>query len=137
MIEKVMKHINNYFVVDSHDVELNVVDGSAYLPFLQEGQFYKIAGSVFNDGVYQYGEGGLTDETPIAVTVYSLAPPKAFLDVVDEISAYSQKEQNADTTGYTSESFGGYSYTKGTGANGAPIGWKEVFASKLNDWRKL
>lgn len=138
MIDAIMKHINNYFVVDLHDdVELIIVDGSADLPFLQDGQYYLIAGSVFNDGVHKYGEGGLINETPVSVTVYSLAPPKSFLDVVDEISAYSQNEQNADTTGYTSESFGGYSYTKGTGTNGAPIGWKEVFSSKLNDWRKL
>jgi hypothetical protein len=135
VIDAVMKHINNYFVVDSHDVELNVVNGSADLPFLQEGQYYLIAGSVFNNGVHVYGNGGLTEETPVSVTVYSLAPPKAFLDVVDEITAYQEKNQ--DVTGYTSESFGGYSYSKGTGTNGAPIGWKEVFSSKLNDWRKL
>ena len=38
---------------------------------------------------------------------------------------------------YTSESFGGYSYTKATDANGAPIGWQKAFASRLNKWRKL
>lgn len=136
MIDAIMKHINNYFVVDSHDdVELNVVDGSAEFPFLQEGQYYKIAGSVFNDGVHKYGEGGLTEETPVIVKVYALAPPKAFLDIVDEIKAYQEKNQ--DVTGYTSESFGGYSYSRATGSNGAPMGWKEVFANKLNDWRKL
>ena len=37
----------------------------------------------------------------------------------------------------TAESFGGYSYTKATDANGAPIGWHKAFASRLNEWRKL
>ena len=39
---------------------------------------------------------------------------------------------------FTSESFGGYSYTKATdSATGQPATWETVFRSQLNPYRKL
>lgn len=134
MIGEVMKHINNYFVVAIQEIDFVVSDGAVNLPFLQDGQYYLVSGSVFNDGVHKYGESDLVDEDEIHVKVYALAPPKAFLDLVEEISTWSTNNQSG---AYTSESFGGYSYTKATNEDGMPCGWKDVFKSKLNDWRKL
>jgi len=51
-----------------------------------------------------------------------------------EISAYVTANP---ASGYVSESFGGWSGTKATGANGAPLSWKTVYGARLNRWRKI
>ena len=54
MLEQVLRHLNNWFVVDVHDGSFVVDGGGITLPFLQDGQYFRVVGSVFNDGVYQY-----------------------------------------------------------------------------------
>ena len=102
------------------------------LDFLQDGQYFRILGSVYNDGVYQY-PAVLTDEV-FEGQIWAMRVPPAFIALSGEIDEYITK--NAESP-YTSESFGGYSYTKATGESGAPLTWRDVFASRLNAWRKL
>ena len=56
--------------------------------------------------------------------------------VINAVAAAGVEAKNAESP-YTSESFGDYSYTKATGESGAPLTWRDVFASRLNAWRKL
>ena len=64
MVGVVLNHLNNYFVVKDgiHRDTFTIENGSVSLDFLQNGQYFKIIGSVFNDGIYQYPVTGLTDE---------------------------------------------------------------------------
>lgn len=135
MLESILLHLNNWFLVPDgvHEGTFEVKDSSIVLPFLASGQYFRICGSVFNDGLHQYPAEDLTDET-FTGTVWALAIPQQVVGLADEIKAWTEK--NAPSA-YTSESFGGYSYSKSTGSSGAPIGWQEVFLQQLNPYRKM
>lgn len=132
MLETVLMYLNNWFVVGRYDDTYTIEDGGITLPFLVNGQYFRIVGSLFNDGVYQY-PAELTDET-FDGSVWAMAIPKALLSTVDEITAWQAK--NGDSGPYTSESFGGYSYSKATNSKGMAVGWRDVFASQLSPWKK-
>lgn len=132
MLETVLMYLNNWFVVGRYDDTYTIEDGGITLPFLVDGQYFRIVGSLFNDGVYQY-PAELTDET-FDGSVWTLAIPKALLSTVDEITAWTAK--NGDSGPYTSESFGGYSYSKATNSKGLAVGWRDVFAAQLAPWKK-
>ena len=138
MLTEICAEIRNYFEVPNgrHFGTFTISGGSiAPLDFLQEGQYFRIVGSVFNDGVYQYPATSLTDEV-FEGAVWAMAVPPTLIALAAEIKAYNDSDAGK-VSPYTSESFGGYSYTKATDANGAPIGWQKAFASRLNQWRKL
>lgn len=132
MLETVLMYLNNWFVVGRYDDTYTIEDGGITLPFLIDGQYFRIVGSLFNDGVYQY-PAELTDET-FDGSVWALAIPKALLSTVDEITAWTAK--NGDGGPYTSESFGGYSYSKATNSKGLAVGWRDVFSAQLAPWKK-
>lgn len=140
------KELNNWFVTAIYhgtftvkngviNVADMVADGS-----LQDGQYFRIVGSVFNDGVHQHPATELDDET-FTGAVWAMAVPKEFITLLNDINEW------VDTYGadlqkpYQSESFGGYSYSlKGSlsGGSGAVVEpWKAQFSSRLNKWRKI
>jgi hypothetical protein len=138
VLETVLTHIKNWFLVPGgvYESTFAIEDNTLALPFLQEGQYYRICGSVFNDGLHKYGESDLRDET-FTGTVWALAIPKAVVELAAEIEAWQEKNGEAAQSPFASESFGGYSYTKATDANtGAPVTWEAAFRSQLNPWRK-
>ena len=63
MLEQVLRHLNNWFLVEIHEGTFTVENGSIALPFLLTNQYFRICGSVFNDGLHQYPAADLTDET--------------------------------------------------------------------------
>lgn len=139
MLEAVLTHLKNWFVVPCgvHEGVYTVKNGTLELPFLQDGQYYRICGSVFNDGLHKYGRSGLQDETFVGA-VWALAIPKAVEELTVEIGEWQEKNGEAVASPFSSESFGGYSYTKATdAATGAQATWETVFRSQLNPYRKL
>lgn len=139
MLENVLRHLNNWFLVAIHEGTFTVENGSIALPFLLTNQYFRIVGSVFNDGLHQYPATDLTDET-FTGTVWALAVPKAVVTLSIDIAAWEEKNGEAVLSPYTSESFGGYSYTKASGGKAdtsAVTGWQGAFRGRLNDWRKL
>lgn len=138
MLEQVLRHLRNWFVVHAERGEYTIAKGSISLPFLRDGQYFRIIGSIFNDGVYKYGgDLALTDET-FCGAVWALAVPPALLEVVERIEAWDAKYAEAAASPYTSESFGGYSYTKAGGADGQGADtWQQAFRAELNAWRKI
>lgn len=138
MLELVLRHLNNWFLVDIHRGVFTVENGSITLPFLQNNQYFRVCGSVFNDGLHQYPAVDLTDET-FTGTVLALAVPKAVVTLSEDIAAWEKKNGEAVASPYQSESFGGYSYTKRSAGNdsGTLNGWQDAFRGRLNDWRKL
>ncbi len=136
MLDEILAEIRNYFVVSVHSGDFEVIGGRlSPLGFLQNGQYFRIVGSVMNDGVYRYPYSGLTDET-FSGEIWALAVPPTLIALVAEIEEYEKKAKET-VSPYTSESFGGYSYTKATDSNGSPLSWEKVFARRLNKWRKI
>lgn len=134
MLEEILAHINNYFVVSKQKGGYEISNGTISLPFLQTNQYFQIVGSVFNDGVYKYPASDLTDES-FTGEVRALAVPPAVIALASTIQAWTAENPQA---AYTSESFGGYSYSKATNAQtGLPATWQDVFKSELNRWRKI
>lgn len=138
MLAEVCADIRNYFTrdADKHFGTFQISGGAiAPLDFLQPGQYFRIVGSVLNDGVYQYGETGIAflDET-FEGAIWAMRVPPAFIALVKEIEAYTNDNKPG---AFTSESFAGYSYTRATDKNGAPLGWQAAFASRLNKYRRV
>lgn len=127
--------LHNYFEVSKHFGTFEISGGQISLDFLQNGQYFRIIGSTFNDGVYQYPADDLTDEE-FNGAIWAMAVPPAVVSLSAEIEEFSSSDA-AKPSPYVSESFGGYSYTKATGSNGAPISWQIAFADRLRKWRKL
>ncbi len=128
-----MKHIHNVFPKKNIFGTFNIKDGSISLSDIKDGQYFLIENSYFNDGVYKYPVNDLIDEE-FTGSITLLAPPKEFLALVDDIQVYCKENVR---TGLQSESFGGYSYTKASGANGTIADWTDVFKQRLNAWRKI
>lgn len=137
MLEQVLRYLRNWFPVSFHNDTFVVENGSIALPFIKEGQYFRIIGSVFNDGVYKHPVTNLTDET-FNGAIWAMAIPKTVLDMVEEIEAWNTKNAERVTSPYQSESFGGYSYTlKPENGSGGGVTWESAFASRLNAWRKI
>lgn len=136
MLTEVCAEIRNYFVTEIHEGNFEIVGGKiAPLDFLQEGQYFRIVGSVFNDGVHQSSTSSLVDEK-FSGAVWAMAVPSSVIALTDEIKSFCESDAGK-ASAYTSESFGGYSYSKATDASGAPMSWQKVFASRLNKWRRV
>ena len=139
MLEKVLMNIRNWFSVDGgiYSGTFTIKDGGIALPFLANGQYFRILGSVFNDGLHQYPADGLVDET-FNGTIWALAIPRAVIDLADEIQKWQEKNGEASVSPYQSESFGGYSYSKATDAEtGGAVTWQSAFKKQLSAWRKI
>ena len=139
MLEQVLMHLKNWFLVPGgiHEGTYTIEDGGITLPFLENGQYFRICGSVFNDGLHQYPASDLKEET-FDGTVWALAVPQAVIDLSTEIESWQTKNGDASVSPYQSESFGGYSYSKATdSASGGAVTWQSAFRSRLSAWRKL
>ena len=142
MLEQVLQETKNWFIVPGgiHPGTYTIQDGRITLPFLREGQYFRITGSVCNDGLHRYGPEiePLEDET-FTGAVWALAIPKAVVALAREIDAWQERYGEAAGSPYTSESFAGYSYSKasGVGDSRGPAGWRAAFRARLNPYRKL
>ena len=139
MLEQVLMHLKNWFLVPGgiHEGTYTIEDGGSALPFLENGQYFRICGSVFNDGLHQYPATDLKAET-FDGTVWALAVPQAVIDLAAEIEAWQTKNGDASVSPYQSESFGGYQYSKATdSASGGAVTWQSAFRSRLDAWRKI
>ena len=138
ILTEICAELRNWFVVPNgvHIQTYTISGGSiAPLDFLQEGQYFRIIGSVFNDGVHQYPAADLTDEV-FHGAVWAMSLPPDLIALSAEIEEYN-KSDAGKASPYISENFGGYGYTKATGSNGKVLTWKSVFADALNRYRKL
>lgn len=138
MLEQVLLSLRNWFVADKRTGRVRIEGGSLVPPAglgLKEGQYVRITGSTFNDGLHAWPYNGLTDEEFVG-TVWALAIPQAVVDLADEIAAWQTEHAKELDSPYASESFGGYSYTR-VGGDGSPITWRQQFKARLDPWRKL
>ena len=139
MLENVLSHLKNWFLIPDgvNGGTYTIENGTLNLPFLQNGQYYRICGSIFNDGLHKYGDADLQDET-FTGSVWALAIPKAVVELASEIEAWQSKNGEASKNPFVSESFGGYSYSKATDTDtGGAVTWQAAFRVELNQWRKV
>ena len=139
MLEQVLMNIRRWFPVEGgiHSGTFTIEGGGITLPFLADGQYFRICGSVFNDGLHQYNVLDLIDET-FNGTIWALAIPKSVIELADEIQKWQEKNGEASVSPYQSESFGGYSYSKATDAEtGGAVTWQSAFKKQLSAWRKI
>lgn len=142
MIGQVCAEVKNYFIqkdVDIHASNYTVTNHQiGPVPFLKDGQYYRIVGSSLNDGVYKHG----TDDTDLEDeeffgAVWAMRVPRDFVALCEEIQAWDAKNGEALSGPYSSESFGGYSYSKATGSDGGAYTWRDQFKNRLNAYRRL
>ena len=139
MLTELCGVLRNWFETDRISGTYTVENGSITLPFLQNGQFFRVVGSVFNDGVHQYPDYAMADET-FDGSIWPMAVPSAVLALEAEIRARQEKNGDAAASPCTSESFGGYSYSKGSSGSTSASGtvtWQTTFKSRMNQWRKI
>lgn len=142
MLTEICEYCHNYFWRTKHHVKITISDGTFDADFLQEGQYFRIIGSIFNDGVHQYPATNLKDET-FEGSIWSMAVPQAVIDLSSDIEAWLEQYGSVDSEAmspFASESFGNYSYSKGTTSSDGssnPNSWQSAFASRLNNYRKL
>lgn len=150
MLDEVCGYINNFFVIKpngKHRGKFEIKNGTLTADFLQDGQYFRVVGSVFNDGIYEYPASDMSDES-FTGEVWAMAVPPAVIALVGEIEEWNAAYGTVGSVNmspFTSESFNNYSYSKGTssrsnggsGSSSTPIGWREMFDSRLNRWRKL
>ena len=142
-LTEICDYLNNYFWRTKSNGKFKIEDGSIELSFLKEGQYFRIIGSIFNDGVHKYPASDLTDEE-FDGAIWSMAVPATVIDLATDIKAWQDKYGSVNSAAmspYSSESFGNYSYSKGsnTSASGVEQGpsWQSAFAARLNKWRRL
>lgn len=153
MLSEICAYLKNWFTVNADHEALpswrgtfTISEGDIDLNGkIQDGQYFRILNSVFNDGVYQYPASNLTDETFKGV-IQSMAVPKDLIAIAGEIQTWMKKNGGADSVAlspYNSESFGGYSYSKSNGVGVAnketmntPM-WASVYGGRLARWRKI
>ena len=131
MLTEICAEIKNYFSLeeDRFRGDYAVVNGAITpeVP-LAENQYYRIIGSVFNDGVHKKGDE-LIDEGTFHGAVWAMRVPQTVLSLSNDIAAWQAENgssQSANMSPYTSESFGGYSYSKSSGTSAGSRGSTDI-----------
>ena len=151
MLTELCAELKNYFCMKGDKIfgDFTVTDGAIAPSFsAQDGQYYRIIGSVFNDGVHRYGdtEDVLQDEEEFHGAIWLMRVPPDVLELAEDISAWVEKYGGVDSANmspYQSESFGGYSYQKSGGyvASGANEAsgetWQKAFAARMKPYRRI
>lgn len=139
MLYEILHSIKNFFDRDKygnffgrHDGIWTIQDGKLDIDFIKPNQYFRIYGSVFNDGVYKFtGDLYFDNDETFEGVIFELRIPADFLKLVEEIESFQAKYGEASP--YISESFGGYTYNKGT----REVSWRESFGNRLRTWRKI
>ena len=146
MLTEFFQYLRNWFYGNEprYDAEFTISNGQLNIADkIKPGQCYRIFGSTLNDGVYLHdGKDDLQDET-FKGTVRLMAVPRDVLTLAGEISEWQKKYGGVDSEAqspFYSESFGGYSYTKGAGSTSSATSastWQQAYASRLSLWKKV
>lgn len=144
MLTEVCGYLNNYFDVKRYSGLIKIEDGVVYCDNKQisinEGQHFALLRKNFVTGVYVYGTDTL-DNKEFNGMVWIMDVPSNVLAIVDEISAWQEKYGSLDSANmgpFQSESFGGYTYSKGSSSNGSSsLSWQDAFKSRLGQYKKV
>ena len=140
ILSELCQELKNWFCDDAdiHSGTYTIENGALSLPFLIEGQYFRIVGSVLNDGVYKYDENLELHDEVFTGTIWAMKIPPSAVQLAEEIDEWIEKNGAAASSPYQSESWGGYSYSlKNGGTESGSLDWRTVFGGSLNRWRKL
>lgn len=138
---QVMDACRRHFIRSFYEREFDIVGGAIAGIQPKAHELVIIKGSANHDGLWKVEAGAddsavlvdadaLGDETFVG-KVFLVSPPLVFRDMCEGIDKWLEKNPDSPMT---SESFGGYSYTRATGAHGA-VTWQEAFAPALSMYR--
>ena len=133
MLEQVLLSLRNWFVADKRTGRVRIEDGRLVPPAalgLKEGQYVRITGSTFNDGLHAWPYNGLTDEEFVG-TVWALAIPRAVVDLANEIARGTTSTPRSWTARTHPRASAGYSYTR-VGGDGSPITWATAVQGRVS-----
>lgn len=125
--------------------DFEIANGNIVLPqgaSLLDGQYFRIVGSVFNDGVHQYPANDLSGEA-FHGAVWAMAVPPSVIALVAEMNEWEEKYGAEVLKPFSSEDISGvYSYTRASGGGGdggssPSVTCWDMFATRLNKWRKI
>lgn len=144
MLTELCAELHNYFLHnrenDIHAGTYTIADGSiGSLDFLQVGQYFRIVGSVFNDGVHQYPTNDLIDES-FDGSVWAMSVPPDVVRLSDDIDQWNIDNAAVLNSPFSSESFGGYSYSKTStygGGESQVMSWRTQFANRMRIYRRI
>ena len=149
MLTEICAEIKNYFSyrTDRHP-GVYKIEGGTIVPAVDlKTDYFAVFGSRKNNGVHKVSDHDLVDEGEFKGSIWIMSPSKAFLALCKDIEDWQAKYGGVDSEAlspFYSESFGGYSYTKGAGStsaskNGtvAASSWQSAFAARLNLYRKV
>ena len=146
MLDEICDRLHNYFceAEDIHGGDFTIAGGNIEpLSFLQNGQYFRIVGSVFNDGIYKYGANNNLKNEAFSGQIWALRiPPKIVNLATVTIPAWITANADALNSPFQSESFGGYSYSiKSGGSDGQgnekAFDWWSQFYSELAPYKKV
>lgn len=119
-------------------IEDGKITNQEFLDTIKPNQYFRIVGSILNDGVYCFKEELILEDEAFNGAIWLMAIPKAVLELATEIENWQTEYANALNSPFQSESFGGYSYSKASGKNGGgAVTWQDVFATRLNLYRRI
>lgn len=150
MITQVCQYLKNWFDRAKFYGKFEIKDGR--ITSFNDGdmdlvkdQYFRIIGSVFNDGVHQKNESDVLRDEVFEGSVWAMGVPQVVISLVADIEAWQEKYGSTDSQAmspFSSESFGGYSYSKSgggasDGGSGSSGTWQSTFAAQLAPWRKI
>lgn len=148
MLGEICAEIKNYFVLngDIHTGDWEISNGQISPSLNFPTEYIRIVGSRLNDGVYKVSELATTlkDET-FHGGIWIMSVPADFLALASEIAEWQKVNGGVGSSNmspFTSESFGGYSYSKASGGSiengGASVPtWQSQYANRLKIYRKV
>ena len=144
-LTKICEYLNNFFpkkkAIGKYTIENGVITTETTLDF-KEGQYFRILGSDLNDGVYVYPATDLNDEV-FEGAIWSMAVPQTVIDLASDIEEWESLYGGASSPAlspFNSESFGNYSYSKGSASSGVGSNantWQTTFGARLAPFRRL
>ena len=149
MMQAVCDYLHNDFTCPGGELRgtFTVTGGALALPALAEGQYFRLEGSLFNDGIWRSPAAGLTDETFTGV-IRPMRVPRAVRELAEEIAEWEEHYGRFARSPYAQERFGDYAYRKAQTVRQASGGrlnvlqteqpaWQRVFSDRLRRWRRL
>jgi len=145
VLTEVCEYLNNYFWDKKIKGHFTITDGRMEIDGLKNGQYFRILGSTFNDGVHKYP---ITDKTLLIDEefdgyIWAMAVPATVIAITSDIGKWQEEYGSAGSAAmspFNSESFSTYSYSKSGSGNangGSNITWQDAFGGRLNKYRKL
>lgn len=143
MLTEICAYLHNYFDYERHFGDISITDGSIFCNGkeiqLEEGQYFALFRNRIPLGVFNVVPANKTFEG----SVWLMDVPEAVLNANTWAEEWMAKNGGAGSeanSAFQSESFGGYSYNKGTnssGKGGMSIFDNAQFSRMLAPYRKL